>query len=199
MARRSRSPFVPIMPAPAKTEPTKPWQGSTIDNPLMKGPTTKGATGQGPQKQETTRSGPAQGSQIKPSWGPATRPSTPQPSSIKREIVEGEDSSVRSAKRQKSEQQGLYGSPPATTVGFRPANRSQPSSEDLELTRSTQKAKSDSGGEDPDQDPSSPQATVSRRVSELRGARTRRSSRSSQRQSESRLRSGLSREWSMDS
>jgi hypothetical protein len=74
------------------------------------------------------------------------------------------------------------------------------------LTRPIQKAKPDSGGEecvapedDTGHDPSSPQATMSRRVSELRGDGTKRSSRSKHRRAESRLRSGLSKEWSVDS
>lgn len=177
----------------------------------MQGPATQVPTGQGPQEQETVQSGTVQGSRQVPSLGRGTRRQRAQASSKKREAIDKEDGSGLPAKRQKSEQQSEYSSLTAETVGFRPANRTPPSDEDLELTKPIRKAKPDAGveeciesEEDVGHDPSSPQANVSRRVSELRGDRTKRSSRSRHedkvaKKGEHRLRSGLSKEWSMDS
>lgn len=111
------------------------------------------------------------------------------------------------AKRQETGHEGEHGSPVVKPVGFRPANRTPPTEEDLELTRPVQKAKAGEEGEerveheeDVVNGPSLPQASMSKRVSELRGGATRRSSRSRHqkltRRNEYGLRSGLRKEWS---
>lgn len=122
-----------------------------------------------------------------------------------------DDGSGSLGKRQKSGKKGESGSSTGEAVGFRPANRAPPTEEDLELTNPVQKAKSCAEGQEcaePDEDvgfdPSSPKATMSKRVSELRGNGTKRSSRTRHlekvaRRSEYGLRSGLSKEWSTDS
>lgn len=178
---------------------------------MVQGPATQVPAGQNPQEQETVQSGTVQDSQQMPSFGRGTRRQCARASSKKREAIDKEDGPGRPAKRQKSEQESEYSSPAARTVEFRPANRTPPTEEDLELTKWVQKAKTEAGVEecvesedDIGHDPSSPQANVSRRVSELRGGGTKRSSRSRHedkvaRKGEHRLRSGLSREWSMDS
>lgn len=142
---------------------------------------------------------------------PPRRPPNLQASSKKRGAIDNENGSETPAKRQKTRQEGMSGSPTVKSVGFRPANRTPPTEEDLELTKPVQKAKP--GAEDEESveldedlefDPSSPKATMSRRVSELRGDGAKRSSRRRHlekvaRRSEYELRSGLRREWSMDS
>lgn len=143
--------------------------------------------------------------------GQETRPPTLQASSNKREAIDDEASSGPPAKRQKTGQEGVYGSPAMKAVEFRPANRTPPSEEDLKLTKSVPKAKPDGereehveAEEDDEFDSYSPKATVSKRVSELRGDGTKRASKTRHqekvaRRSEYGLRSGLRREWSMDS
>lgn len=142
---------------------------------------------------------------------PPRRPPILQASRKKHGAADNENDSEPTAKRQKTGQEGVYGSPTVKAVGFRPANRTPPTEEDLELTKPVRKAKSGAEGEEYDEpeedvefDPSSPKATMSRRVSELRGNGTKRSSRTKHlekvaRRSEYGLRSGLRKEWSMDS
>lgn len=149
--------------------------------------------------------------------GPALQQEPPrrlpvlQPSRNKRGATDNENGSGFPSKRQKTGQEGVYGSPTVKAVGFRPANRTPPTAEDLELTKPVRKAKpgaeveeSVEPEEDVEFDSSSPKATMSKRVSELRGDGTKRSSRTRHREkvarrSEYGLRSGLRKQWSMDS
>lgn len=153
----------------------------------------------------------AQGLQHETSQGKATRPPTLQANGKKRGVTGSEAGSGPPAKRQKTGQEGVYVSPTMKAVGFRPANRTPPSEEDLELTKPVQKARAGAAGEehveseeDDEFDSYSPKATLSKRVSELRGDGTKRASRTRHqekvaRRSEYGLRSGLRKEWSMDS
>ena len=157
------------------------------------------------------RSGAVQGTVVQqdPAWGKESRPPNLQASSKKRGAIDIDDGFGPAAKRQETRHEGGHGSPIVKPVEFRPANRAPPTEEDLELTRPVQKAKSDAEGdecveteEDVEIGPALPQATMSKRVSELRGGATRRSSRSRHqgkvaRRSEYGLRSGLRKEWSM--
>lgn len=153
----------------------------------------------------------AQGLQHETSQGKVTRPPTLQANSKKRGVTDSEAGSGPPAKRQKTGQERGYVSPTMKTVGFRPANRTPPSEEDLDLTRSVQKSRPGAAGEEhvePEEDDEfdsySPKATLSKRVSELRGDGTKRGSRTRHqekvaRRNEYGLRSGLRKEWSMDS
>lgn len=152
-----------------------------------------------------------QGLQHETSWGKESRPPTLLANSKKRGVIDNEAGCGPPAKCQKTGQEGECGSPTVKAVGFRPANRTPPSEEDLELTKSVQKAKPVAAGEehfeaedDDEFDSYSPKATLSKRVSELRGDGTKRASRTRHqekvaRRSEYGLRSGLRKEWSMDS
>lgn len=152
-----------------------------------------------------------QGLQHETSRGKESRPPTLLANSKKRGVIDDEAGSDPPAKRQSTGQDGPHGSPPMKVVGFRPANRTPPSEEDLELTKSVKKAKPGAereehveAEEDDEFDSYSPKATLSKRVSELRGDGTKRASRTRHqekvaRRSEYGLRSGLRREWSMDS
>lgn len=155
--------------------------------------------------------GTVQGLQQKPARGTDAPPPILQAGSKKRAASRGEDSPRSPAKRRKSGQQGGHGiSPTAKAVEFRPANRAPPTEEDLELTRPVRRAKPDAQDEervqaekDDEFDPPSPTVTTSKRVSELRGDGTKRSSRTRHlekvaRRSEYGLRSGLRKEWSME-
>lgn len=154
--------------------------------------------------------GTVQGLQQKPARGTDTPPPILQGSSKRRAASRGEDSPKSPAKRRKSGQQGDNGTPTAKAVEFRPANRAPPTEEDLELTRPVRRAKTDAQGEeraqaekDDEFDPPSPTVTMSKRVSELRGGGTRRSSRTKHlekvaRRNEYGLSSGLRKEWSME-
>lgn len=171
-------------------------------------PKEQDATEEDPQDQKTVASGSIKGLAVQQE---PPRPASLQASSKKRRVTNNEDVSGAPAKRPKTGQGKRHGSPTVKSVGFRPANRTPPTEEDLELTRPVQKAKPGAEGEEnvePEQDleidPSSTKATTSRRVSELRGNGTKRSSRTRHlekvaRRSEYGLRSGLRREWSMDS
>lgn len=190
-----------------------------MQNSAQQVPTGQSPTGQGATKQVPKEQGPKEQKavELKASQGLAVqqethrRPPTLQASSKKRGATDNDNGSGPPVKRQKTGQEGVYGSPAVKAVGFRPANRTPPTKEDLELTKPVQQAQKGAEGEeyvepeeDVEFDPSSPGATMSRRVSELRGNGTKRSSRTRHlekvaRRSEYGLRSGLRKEWSMDS
>lgn len=184
-------------------------QVSTGQSPTGQGPTKQVSTDRGPQEQKTVALGVVQGPALQQE--PPRRPPVLQASRKKRGASDSENGSGFPSKRQKTGQEGVYGSPTVKSVGFRPANRTPPTAEDLELTKPVRKAKpgaeveeSIEAEEDVEFDPSSPKATMSKRVSELRGDGTKRSSRTRHlekvaRRSEYGLRSGLRKEWSMDS
>ena len=165
---------------------------------------------QGLPEQQTIHSGTVQGLQQKSTCGKGSRTPALQANSKKRGAIDDEDDPGPPAKYHKTRKEGGNCSSTAKAVGFRPANRTPPTEEDLEFIKAVQTVKSDSEGDDciePEKDvgfdPAAPPATMYKRVGELRGDGTRRSSRSTHgkkaaRRGEYGLRSGLSTEWSME-
>ncbi|KAK2604386.1 hypothetical protein N8I77_007323 [Diaporthe amygdali] len=144
--------------------------------------------------------------QQEPTWEEVIHPPTHKFKSKKRGPIDDKEDCDPPVKRQKIEGEGECGPTTEKPVQFRPANRAPPTEEDLELTKPLQGASSDAeegindGFEkDLEYDQSSPHT---KRVSELRGSRPKRSSRTRHmekvaRRSEYGLRSGLRKEWSM--
>lgn len=161
---------------------------------------------QGPKEQVAVQSGAVQklAVQQEPIEGEGLLPTNQQTRSEKRGAVDDdEDESNLPAKRRKVGNGVEIGTPTENSIGFRPANRAPPTEEDLELTQPLQEDTLDAGGEsDIESDPSSPQVSTTKRVSELRAGRPQRSSRTRHmeklaRRSGYRLRSSLRKEWSM--
>ncbi|KAL1877384.1 hypothetical protein Daus18300_002368 [Diaporthe australafricana] len=167
-------------------------------------------TEQGPKEQVAVQPGAVQklAVQQKPIEEEGLLPTNQKARSEKRGAVDDdEDESNLPAKRRKVENAVGIGMSSESSVGFRPANRAPPTEEDLELTQPLQEDTLDDtldaeGEADVESDPSLPQVSTSKRVSELRDGRAKRSSRARHmekvaRRSGYKLRSSLRKEWSM--